>query len=185
MKLLAFAGSFRAESFNRKLISLAAALAREAGVEVDLAEFREFEMPLYDADLQNSAGFPDGARELSDRIGAADGLMLSSPEYNFSIAGTVKNAIDWVSRMKPMPLRGKHGFLLAASTSLVGGARGLWALRVPLEGLGVTLYPDMFALAQAQQALDDSGKLRDPQMQQRLAKMVGGYLVMARKLSEG
>jgi hypothetical protein len=56
---------------------------------------------------------------------------------------------------------------------------------VPLEGLGVTLYPDMFALAQAQQALDDSGKLKDPQMQERLAKMVGGYLVMARKLSAG
>lgn len=183
MKLLAFAASFRRESFNRKLIMLAADLAREGGVDVDLADFHEFEMPLYDADLQSSSGFPQGAQELSRRIERADGLMISSPEYNYSMPGTLKNAVDWVSRMKPMPLRGKHGFLLAASTSMVGGIRGLWALRVPIEGLGVTLHPDMFALAQAQQALDQAGRLKDPQMQERLAKMVHGYLEMGRKLS--
>ncbi|MGZ8392007.1 MAG: NADPH-dependent FMN reductase [Gemmatimonadales bacterium] len=183
MKLLAFAASLRRESLNRKLIALAAELAREDGVEVDLAEFREFDMPLYDADLQASAGFPAGAQELGRRIEKVDGLIISAPEYNYSIPGTLKNAVDWVSRIKPMPLRGKHGFLIAASTSLVGGIRGLWALRVPLEGLGVTLYPDMFALAQAQQALDEAGRLKDPQMRERLAKMVRGYLVMGRKLS--
>lgn len=183
MKLLAFAASLRGESLNRKLIRVAADLARDGGAEVDLADFREFDMPLYDADLQDSSGFPKGALELSRRIDAADGLMISSPEYNYSMPGTLKNAVDWVSRMKPMPLRGKHGFLLAASTSLVGGIRGLWALRVPLEGLGVTLHPDMFALAQAQQGLDDSGKLKDPQMRERLTKMVKAYLEMGRKLS--
>lgn len=183
MKLLAFAASLRRESLNGHLINLAVELARQDGVEVDLADFRDFYMPLYDADLQSSEGFPEGARDLGRRIDAADGLIISSPEYNYSMPGTLKNAIDWVSRMKPMPLRGKHGFLLAASTSLVGGIRGLWALRVPLEGLGVTLQPDMFALAQAQQALDDSGRLKDPQMQERLSKMVKGYLEMGRKLS--
>jgi len=183
MKLLAFAASLRRESLNRQLINLAVELARQDGVEVDLADFRDFYMPLYDADLQSSEGFPEGARDLGRRIDAADGLIISSPEYNYSMPGTLKNAIDWVSRMKPMPLRAKHGFLLAASPSLVGGIRGLWALRVPLEGLGVTLQPDMFALAQAQQALDDSGRLKDPQMQERLSKMVKGYLEMGRKLS--
>ncbi|HEU5303906.1 MAG TPA: NAD(P)H-dependent oxidoreductase, partial [Gemmatimonadales bacterium] len=96
---------------------------------------------------------------------------------------TLKNAIDWVSRMKPMPLRGKHGFLMAASTSLVGGIRGLWALRVPLEGLGVLLYPDMFALAQAHQALDERGGFKDPEVQERLRKMLLGYLETGRKLT--
>jgi chromate reductase len=99
------------------------------------------------------------------------------------LPGTLKNAIDWVSRMKPMPLRGKHGVLLAASTSLVGGSRGLWALRVPLEGLGVMLLPDMFALAQAPQAFDEHGKLKDPELQERLRKLVHGYLDMGRKLT--
>jgi NAD(P)H-dependent FMN reductase len=183
MKLLAFAASLRGESLNRKLITLAVNLARDAKVEVDLADFHDFDMPLYDADLQVASGFPSGARELARRIESADGLMIASPEYNYSIPGTLKNAIDWVSRMKPMPLRGKHGMLLAASTSLVGGIRGLWALRVPLEGLGVTLYPDMFAVAQAPQAFDEHGKLKDPELRERLSKMATGYFVMGRKLS--
>ena len=97
--------------------------------------------------------------------------------------GTLKNAIDWVSRLNPMPFRGKHGLLLAASTTVAGGTRGLWALRVPLEGLGVILYPDMFALAQAGQALDERGRLKDPELQERLKKMVTGYLRMGAKLS--
>ena len=183
MRLLAFAASLRRESVNRKLIALAVDLARDAKVEVDLADFHDFDMPLYDADLQAASGFPSGARELGRRIEAADGLMIASPEYNYSIPGTLKNAIDWVSRMKPMPFRGKHGILLAASTSLVGGIRGLWALRVPLEGLGVTLYPDMFALAQAPQAFDERGKLKDPEVRERLTKMATGYFIMGRKLS--
>ncbi len=183
MRLLAFAASLKRESLNRKLINLAVDLARKAQVEVDLADFREFDMPLYDADLQNSAGFPEGARELARRIEVVDGLMIASPEYNYSLPGTLKNAIDWVSRMKPMPLRGKHGVLLAASTSLVGGSRGLWALRVPLEGLGVMLLPDMFALAQAPQAFDEHGTLKDPELQDRLRKLVHGYLDMGRKLT--
>jgi NAD(P)H-dependent FMN reductase len=183
MKLLAFAASLRRESLNRKLINLAVDLARDAAIEVDLADFRDFDMPLYDADLQAASGFPKGASELTRRIESADGLMIASPEYNYSIPGTLKNAIDWVSRMKPMPLSGKHGVLLAASTSLVGGIRGLWALRVPLEGLGVTLYPGMFALAQGQHAFDEGGKLKDPQVRERLAKITAGYFVMGRKLS--
>ena len=185
MKVLAFAASLRRESLNRKLIALAVELAREARADLDLADFHEFDMPLYDADLQNASGFPDGARELARRIEATDGLMIASPEYNYSMPGTLKNAIDWVSRMKPMPLRGKHGVLLAASTSLVGGIRGLWALRVPLEGLGVILLPDMFALAQAPQAFDEGGRLKDPVLQERLRKLVHSYLDMGRKLSGG
>lgn len=183
MKLLAFAASLRRESLNRKLVQVAVDLALKAEVEVDLADFHDFDMPLYDLDLQAASGFPSGARELARRIESADGLMIASPEYNYSMPGTLKNAIDWVSRMKPMPLSGKHGFLLAASTSLVGGIRGLWALRVPLEGLGVTLYPGMFALAQAQQAFDEGGKLKDPEVRERLAKMAAGYFVMGKKLS--
>jgi chromate reductase, NAD(P)H dehydrogenase (quinone) len=183
VKLLAFAASLRRESLNRKLIRLAVDLAREAKIEVDLADFHDFDMPLYDADLQVSSGFPKGAEDMARRIQAADGLLIASPEYNYSMPGTLKNAIDWVSRMKPMPLRGKHGFLMAASSTLVGGIRGLWALRVPLEGLGVFLHPDMFALAQAQQAMDEQGELKDAEMQERLRKMVTGYLEAGWKLT--
>jgi NAD(P)H-dependent FMN reductase len=182
-RLLAFAASLRRASWNRKLIELAADLARQEGAEVDLAEFREFEMPLYDADLHAAAGFPRGASELASRVAAADGLMIASPEYNFSLPGTLKNAIDWVSRVKPMPLRQKSGLLLSASTSQVGGVRGLWQLRIPLEGLGVFLHPDMYVLPWADKAFGPDGRLTDAERQNRLAAMVTSYLGVARKLA--
>jgi len=183
MKLLAFAASLRTGSWNRKLIAAAVEIATGSGVEVDLADFREFDMPIYDADLQATTGIPAGAQELGRRIAAADGLMIASPEYNFSLPGTLKNAIDWVSRLKPMPLRGKTGVLLSASNSQVGGIRGLWQLRIPLEGLGVTLHPDMYTLPLAREQFDQSGRLKEPERQERLVKTVGAYLEMARKLA--
>ena len=84
-------------------------------------------------------------------------FQVASPEYNMSMPALVKNAIDWLSRTKPMPLRGKNALLLSASQGLVGGNRGLWALRVPLEVLGVHVYPDMFSLATAQNAFSEGG----------------------------
>ena len=111
------------------------------GATVDVAELRDFDMPLYDGDLEAASGIPEGVQRLAARISAADGMLMASPEYNFSVPGVLKNAIDWLSRTKPMPLRGKRALLLSASPSLVGGNRGLWALRVPLEVLGVHVFP--------------------------------------------
>jgi chromate reductase len=183
LRLLAFAASLRRESWNRKLLGLAVDLAREAGAEVDVAEFRQFDMPLYDADLLALSGIPAGASELARRVGAADGLLLASPEYNFSLPGTLKNAIDWVSRARPMPLRGKSAFLLSASNGQIGGVRGLWQLRIPLEGLGVLVYPDMYTLPWADKAFGPDGKLIEAERQSRLGSMLGGYLAVARKLA--
>src|SRR5688572_17148243 len=109
MKILAFAASLRKESLNRKLITLAADIARSQGAEVDLAEFGEFDMPLYNGDVDAGQGKPPGAIELQRRIEAADSLMIASPEYNYSMPGTLKNALDWVSRFRPMPTHGKTG----------------------------------------------------------------------------
>ncbi len=183
MRLFAFAASLRRDSWNKKLLACAADLVRSGGVDLDLADFAEFELPLYNLDLQEAPGFPPTLTTLARRVSEADGIMIASPEYNYSLPGHLKNAIDWLSRLRPMPLRGKHGMLLAASTSLVGGIRGLWQLRIPLEGLGVVLYPDMFALAQAHQAFDEQGQFKDPQVRERLEKLVGGYLQVAKKLS--
>jgi chromate reductase, NAD(P)H dehydrogenase (quinone) len=183
LRLLAFAASLRRESWNRKLLGLAVDLAREAGAEVDVAEFREFDMPLYDADLLTLSGIPAGASELARRLVAAEGMLLASPEYNYSLPGTLKNAIDWVSRIRPVPFRGKSTFLLSASNGQIGGVRGLWQLRIPLEGLGVLVYPDMYTLPWADKAFGPDGKLIEPERQARLASMVGGYLAVARKLA--
>jgi chromate reductase len=179
VRLLAFAASLRRGSVNRRLLGAAVEVARAGGAEVDLAEFAEFDMPLFNHDVQEADGFPAGAQELARRVLAAAGMLIASPEYNYSLPGTLKNAIDWVSRMKPMPFRGRTALLLAASGGLVGGVRGLWQLRIPLEGCGVVVYPDMFPLANALHAFDDNGGLKDPQIKERLGRVVGGYLRMA------
>ncbi|MDZ4862025.1 MAG: NAD(P)H-dependent oxidoreductase [Gemmatimonadota bacterium] len=183
VKLFAFAASLRQASWNRKLLNVAAEVARAAGAAVDVAEFREFDMPLYDADLEASQGIPAGAQLLIRRIRAADGLLLASPEYNNSMPGTLKNAIDWVSREKPAALRGKSAMLLSTSSGLVGGNRGLWALRIPLAMLGVHVQPDMFSLAQSDKAFDATGQLADPVVRERLGKMVQGYVRVATALA--
>lgn len=179
MRVLAFAASLREKSLNRKLIALAAEIARAEGAEVDFAEFREFEMPLYSGDLDERGGLPSGALEFKRRLERADAVMISSPEYNYSISGVLKNLIDWVSRVRPMPWRGKSIYLMSASPSPMGGIRGLWQTRIPLEGCGALVFPDMFALPHANEAFHDDGPLRDSSLAERLRREVVGFVRLA------
>jgi len=180
MRIFAVAGSRRSGSLNRTLLDAAVAIVRREGVEVEVGELRDFDMPLYDGDLEAGSGPPPGAHALAAKITAADALLLASPEYNMSVPGVVKNAIDWLSRMKPMPLRGKRALLLSASPSLVGGNRGLWALRVPLEVLGVHVFPEMYSLAAAHEKLAD-GAVADPLLAKLLDGMVLRWLAELRR----
>jgi NAD(P)H-dependent FMN reductase len=107
LTVLAFAASFRQASLNRKLIRLAAVIAEREGALVDHADFREFDVPMYDGDVEAASGLPPGALELKRRVEAVDALILSIPEYNYSIPGSLKNVFDWVSRARPMPWRGR------------------------------------------------------------------------------
>ncbi len=179
MKILAFAASLRKGSYNKKLIAAVAAILRDAGAEVDLASFAEFDMPLYDGDLQANEGLPPGALELKRRIEAASALVIANPEYNYSIAGTLKNAIDWVSRARPMPWRGRSVYLVAASPGPIGGIRGLWQTRIPLEGCGALVFPDMFALAHADRAFAADGSLVEQASAERLREQTVGFLRLA------
>ena len=105
--------------------------------------------------------------------------MISSPEYNYAVPGTLKNALDWSSRYKPSSTAGKHAYLLSASPSLVGGNRGLWSLRQPLEVAGVHVYPGMFSLASAHEAFADDGQLKDQGLQGRLDGELGQFIAHA------
>ncbi len=183
MKVLAFAASLRKESINRRLLLLAEDIVRECGHEVDHAEFAEFDMPLYNGDLQDESGIPAGAEALGARIAGADAWLLASPEYNWGAPGTIKNAIDWLSRMQPVPLDRKSALLMSASPSLVGGARGLMSLRLPLEILGCWCYPKVFALAQAGQAYGDDGNLGNEMLAGMLRTMIEDYLAAAAALN--
>jgi NAD(P)H-dependent FMN reductase len=179
MKILAFAASLRKGSLNRKLIGAVTDMLRELGGEVDLAEFHEFDMPLFDGDKQAAEGLPPGALALERRIRAAHALVIANPEYNYSIAGPLKNAIDWVSRARPMPWRGRSIYLVSTSPGAIGGIRGLWQTRIPLEGCGALVFPDMFALPQGDRAFADDGKLVDAATADRLRQQVLGFYRLA------
>jgi NAD(P)H-dependent FMN reductase len=176
IRLLVFSASLRRDSLNTRLASLAATTIEANDGEVDLASMRDFDAPSYDADVQNREGFPTGAEEFRRRLELCDGFVISSPEYNASMPGLLKNAVDWASRFHPQPFNERYGLLLSASPSMVGGNRGQWALRVPFEHLGARVYPDMFSLAQAHKAFDDDGRITDHQLQARFETNIVNFM---------
>ena len=179
VRYLVFSGSLRAGSLNTRLARLAAETIEERGGEVDLASMSEFDSPSFDQDAQTESGIPTGALEFRSRLEATDALVIASPEYNASMPGVLKNVIDWVSRFRPQPFNERHCLLMSASPSMVGGNRGLWALRVPLEHLGSRVYPDMFSLAQAHTALDERGQLISDAMRDRFASTISNFMNLA------
>ena len=176
VKFLVFGASLRRESLNDRLASLAASVVNDKGGTVDRAHMTDFDGPSYDQDMESEDGVPPGARELCERLQAADAFIVAAPEYNASMPGALKNAIDWVSRVRPQPFNGRQGLLLSASPSMVGGNRGLWALRVPFEHLGARIYPDMFSLAQAHEAFDGRGRLVNQALQSRFDRTIECFM---------
>ena len=182
VSFLVFSASLRAGSLNTQLAKLAAAAIERHEGKADLAAMSAFDAPSYSQDAQatgEGGGVPPGATELRNRLEANDGFVIASPEYNGSMPGAVKNAIDWVSRFRPQPFNTKHALLLSASPSMVGGNRGLWALRVPLEHLGARVYPDMFSLAQAHQAFDAQGNIANPKLADRFDQTIAAFMDLA------
>lgn len=158
-RVLALAGSLRRESFNKKLIRLGALALERAGAEVDFLELNDVAMPLYDGDQESAHGLPAGAVAFKQRLAAADGFLFASPEYNYSIPGTFKNALDWASRGDQDVFDGKVAALMAASPGGAGGMRMLPHLRQVLTGLGVWLLPAQVTLAKADSAFKEDGTL--------------------------
>jgi len=165
-RILAFAGSTRTESFNKRLIRIAVAGAQAAGAEVTLIDLRDYPLPLFDGDLEAHDGLPANGRKLKDLFLAHHGLLMSCPEYNSSITGVWKNTIDWVSRPVPgeAPLAcfdGKVAALMSASPGALGGLRGLVHVRAILGNIKVLVLPDQVAVPKASEAFNPDGSLKD------------------------
>lgn len=166
IRLLAFAGSLRAGSYNRKLIRTLEAGARVAGAEVTHLELRDYPLPIYDGDIE-AAGMPEAVRLLQQRMRDHDGLLISTPEYNGSMPALVKNTLDWISR--PMAdgtsgttlFRGKVAGICSASPGALGGIRSLIVLRDALAKLGLWVAPSQVALGNADSAFDANDELLD------------------------
>ena len=175
MRVLVMSGSLSDRSLNARLAAVAARLIEASGASVDVATMADFDCPSYDPDAQHADGFPRGAEAFKARLESTDALVLASPEYNFSMPGVLKNAVDWVSRFRPQPFHQRQVLLMSASPSMAGGNRGLWALRVPLEHLGARVYPEMFSLAKANEMLTEDGLARDS-LTERLDELIGSFL---------
>jgi len=168
-RILAFAGSARKDSSNKKLVRVAAQAAEEAGAEVNLIDLAEYPMPLYDGDSEAEQGLPANAAKLKQLFLENDGLLIAAPEYNSSITPLLKNTIDWVSRPAEgegslAAYKDKVAMLMAASPGGLGGLRGLVHVRSILQNIGVIVLPDQRAVSGAMSAFDDSGQLKDEKM---------------------
>jgi NAD(P)H-dependent FMN reductase len=184
-RILAFAGSLRRESFNKKLVPIAAKGAREAGAEVTLIDLKDFPLPVFDQDLEAEHGMPENGKKLKQLFIDHQGLLIAAPEYNSSVTAALKNAIDWVSRPAPgepplVAFRGKVATLMSASPGALGGLRGLVHVRSILGNIGVIVLPDQIAVAKAHEAFQPDGSLTDPKQRagiEALGKTLASFLM--------
>lgn len=190
-KIVAFAGSLRRDSWNRKILRFAVEGARAAGADVTEVDLRDHPMPLYDGEIESATGLPESARALQALMLAHDGLLVASPEYNTSITGVLKNTIDWVSRPSGgvrslAAFDGKVAGLVAASPGPYGGMRSLLALRAVLGNIRVIVIPEQVAVPRVNEAFDADGNLRDAKQADALRNVgarvaaVAGALARAR-----
>lgn len=181
IKILAFAGSGRKDSVNKKVVAVAAQGAREAGAEVTIVNLEDFDMPIFTEDLEAEHGMNKGGQAFKELLMSHDGFLISSPEYNSSYSGLFKNAIDWASRQtgdeKPMAAyRGKVAAIMAASPGALGGMRVLVVLRMLLENLGTMVLPTQKSISAAFDKFDAQGNITDEKAEKAL-KNLGKNLV--------
>jgi chromate reductase len=181
VRIVAFAGSLRSGSFNKKLIRITAAGARAAGAEVTEIDLRDIPMPLYDGDIEREHGLPPNAKVFKRLLIEHHGFLISSPEYNSAVSGVLKNAIDWASRPEPnepalVAYKGKVAGLVSACPGHLGGIRGLAVLRSILSNIGVIVIPTQMAISRANDAFEPGGELKD-ERQQAAVESVGAEVV--------
>lgn len=161
-KILAVAGSYRAKSYNKRVLNIAAEGAREAGADVTIIDLRDYPMPIFDADQLESTGFDANALRFQDALHEHDGFLIASPEYNGSIPGGFKNAIDWASRQSEKHamnavFKGKTAALMTASPGAFGGLRCLSHLRGVFTIMGVNVLPAEIAVSFVAQKFEGDG----------------------------
>ncbi|MBO9513145.1 MAG: NAD(P)H-dependent oxidoreductase [Variovorax sp.] len=187
-RILAFAGSSRESSLNRRLVRLGAQAARTAGAEVTLIDLGDYPLPIYDGDIEGRDGLPENVGKLKALFHAHDGLLIASPENNASVSALLKNALDWVSRPAGGPagmvkLNGKVAAMMVATPGALGGLRGLVALRAILQTLGALTLAEQFSLPRADQAFAEDGSLKDPTIRTALDQLVGKLVHVAGRLA--
>lgn len=186
-RVLVLGGSLRQGSFNKRLARFAAREVEAQGLEATLADLADHRMPLYDGDLEQAQGIPESARTLRELFASHEGLILASPEYNGSIPGVLKNAIDWISRPDGdvpglVAFQGRTALLLSASPGALGGLRGLVHTRAILGGLGVLVLAGQHAVSWAHQKLTEDGTLSAEDEAEKVRRLVGELVHTLKRL---
>ncbi|HUR59160.1 MAG TPA: NAD(P)H-dependent oxidoreductase [Opitutaceae bacterium] len=182
--ILAFAGSARRESLNKKLLANVVEFTRAAGAEVTVVDFKDLPIPLYEGDLEDAEGMPPNAQKLIDLITQHQGLLISTPEYNSQMPPVLKNAIDWCTRADDNPLKGKVAAVVSASPGAFGAIRSMTLLRALLVHLGCHVVPAQCILPAADKAFDEQGKLKEERTR-KAAQGVANELVRVTKALSG
>jgi chromate reductase len=179
-KICALSGSLRKNSFNTAALRAAQEVA-PAGVTIEIAEIGD--LPLYDEDLRHEGSFPEPVKRLRAQLAAADGVLFACPEYNYSISGPLKNAIDWASRAPNQPFDWKPYAILGVATGLLGTARGQWHLRQVMVGInayGVN-NPQVY-INNAAQKFDASGRFTDEAGRDLIRQLIEALVKLGHKL---
>jgi chromate reductase len=173
MKILGISGGLRKESFNTRLLHLARELA-PAGVTVE--RFDIAHIPSYNEDVR-AVGYPEPVAALREAIRSADALLFATPEYNYSVSGVLKNAIDWASRPPDQPFNDKPAAIMGASTGLNGTVRAQFHLRQILVGVNVHVVnrPEVM-VRMAAEKFDASGALTDDKLREQIQKLVAALV---------
>jgi NAD(P)H-dependent FMN reductase len=188
LKILVIPGSLRTGSLNAKLAAAAAYEFVQADVEVTRISLGDFPLPIYDGDLQTKSGVPKNAVNLKRMIGAHHGVVIVTPDYNSSVPPLVKNTIDWVTRVQDTHetrgqiFREKPFAIAAASEGRLGGTRALAALRLILTACHATVVANQLALSFADQAYDDTDRLKHPADAEALKAMVSQLIDVAQHM---
>lgn len=177
MRLLGLSGSLREDSYNTRLLRAAAELLPP---EAELVVWEDLgEVPPYDEDTDVDPA-PDAVERLRDAVATADGVLIATPEYNASVPGQLKNALDWTSR--PFPdnaFRGKAVAVVGASTGLFGAVWSQAELRKVLGTIGASVLDEELPVGMAEEAFDENGRLRDGEQQERLRAIVTSLVARA------
>lgn len=184
-RILAFAGSARRDSLNRKLLAVVVDATRAVGGEVTLLDLNEHVLPLYHGDLEDAEGLPANAKKLIDLILSHDALLIASPEYNSQITPLLKNTIDWCTRADENPLRGKVAAVVSASPGAFGGIRSMTLARQLLTHLGCHVIPAQCVLPHADKAFDSVGRLQDARTQKAVVAVATELVRVAERLRAG
>ncbi|MCB1113996.1 MAG: NAD(P)H-dependent oxidoreductase [Chlamydiia bacterium] len=175
-KILVIPGSLRKDSFNKRLAKIAMKGAEDAGAEVEFIDLSDYPMPIYDGDIEEREGIPENGKKLKKKMIEADGFIFASPEYNSSISGVLKNAIDWASRPSDkdeeflIAFKGKTALIISASPGNLGGLRGLVHLRDILGNIFVHVIPEQKAIDTAHEKFDGEC-LKDEKLQSSIVNL--------------